>query len=336
MNKIIIDLDSFSGLATVDTEATPQEIEKLLNEQGFTVGIGEMEPAEKFPLRDYLHGEYCLEPYLAGQDLSWICASVEASLVDGGKHQTVKTPRSAAGPDLRYMLMGGKAKKGKIVKADLRIKKLPAERIAATFKASDTKSACAAVASQLHDFNEASWVRIWPEQESEGATLSLAFEAEIGIASKRMEIFEDALSADFKKIAAPKGYPDGSYESSAPPLPFAASNDDEGDKKELQLVFGLTWPQIGDFVTEVFKRSQGIYKCKIAIAKAMHQSGVLVLQAYSSDNTSWVAQETQELVDMIVRGDGAIYELRGFTDRQLHEKIMLQKSKLSQLLGNDK
>lgn len=107
----VIDADAGATLAAIDRAAQPH---------GLT--LGPLSPrAWALELATFLEGPYAgLRPALGGR-LEPLCLSLEAILPDGIPFVSKASPRSAAGPDLDALILGGEGRFGWVSRATLRL-----------------------------------------------------------------------------------------------------------------------------------------------------------------------------------------------------------------------
>jgi alkyldihydroxyacetonephosphate synthase len=121
----LIDLDETSRLATIEAGANGPIIEEQLNRQGFTLGhypqsfelstLGGWIATRSSGQQSYYYGR--IEDLFAG-------GHVETPL---GALELAPVPASAAGPDLRQMVLGSEGRLGVITRATVRVRPMPGE-----------------------------------------------------------------------------------------------------------------------------------------------------------------------------------------------------------------
>jgi len=138
----LLDLDETSQLATFEAGITGPEIEKRLNARGYTFGhfpqsfeystLGGWIAARSSGQQSYYYGR--IESLFAG-------GHVETPL---GALELPPHPASAAGPDLRQMILGSEGRLGLITRAIVRVRPLPEEESFQAFFFHDWESGAAA------------------------------------------------------------------------------------------------------------------------------------------------------------------------------------------------
>ena len=139
----LLDLDETSQLATFEAGITGPEIEKILNARGYTLGhfpqsfeystLGGWIATRSSGQQSYYYGR--IENLFAG-------GHVETPL---GALDLPPHPASAAGPDLRQVILGSEGRLGLITRAILRVRPLPEEESFHAFFFHDWESGAAAV-----------------------------------------------------------------------------------------------------------------------------------------------------------------------------------------------
>ncbi|OGO29774.1 MAG: FAD-linked oxidase [Chloroflexi bacterium RBG_16_54_18] len=122
MNKLL-DLDTVSHLATIEAGACGPEIERQLRQQGFTLGhypqsfelstLGGWIATRSSGQQSYYYGR--IEDLFAGGHLESPVGSLDLPSL----------PASAAGPDLRQLVLGSEGRFGLITRAVVRVRLIP-------------------------------------------------------------------------------------------------------------------------------------------------------------------------------------------------------------------
>lgn|GEM_PF-914808 len=109
-----------SGVVEADAGVTLAAIDRAAEPHGLTVGA--LSPkAYALELAAFLEGPYQgLRPVLGGR-LEPVCLALEAVLPDGIPFASKPSPRSAAGPDLDALILGGEGRFGWVSRATLRL-----------------------------------------------------------------------------------------------------------------------------------------------------------------------------------------------------------------------
>lgn len=113
-------VEAQSGVIEADAGVTLAAIDRAAEPHGFTVGA--LSPrAYALDLAAFLEGPYAgLRPVLGGR-LEPLCLALEAILPDGLPFASRPAPRSAAGPDLDALLLGGEGRFGWVSRASVRL-----------------------------------------------------------------------------------------------------------------------------------------------------------------------------------------------------------------------
>ncbi len=119
----LLDLNEENLEATFGAGASGPQIEESLNAQGFTLGhfpqsweystLGGWIVTRSVGQQSYHYGR--IEPL-------FVCGHMETP---SGPLDTLRVPKSAAGPDLRHLILGSEARLGILTKATMRIRQLP-------------------------------------------------------------------------------------------------------------------------------------------------------------------------------------------------------------------
>lgn len=100
----------------------------------FGLSVGPLSPAAMhLTLADYLEGPYAGLRSIPGGRLEPICTKLVAVLPDGRRLETPDAPRSAMGPDLSALILGGHGRLGLVTRARVRCYPLPEADLRATF-----------------------------------------------------------------------------------------------------------------------------------------------------------------------------------------------------------
>jgi FAD/FMN-containing dehydrogenase len=115
-----MEIDKTSLLVTVDSDQTISELEKELNREDFTLNYLPV-PTSNILLADVLNERL---PNLYGDvygGIEDLCVQVRLAQPDGSVWENVLAPRSATGPNLKKIAIGGGESFGIIVQATLRV-----------------------------------------------------------------------------------------------------------------------------------------------------------------------------------------------------------------------
>ncbi len=125
-----------------------QQLEDRLRAHGLS--LGPLTPAAmQLPVAEFLEGPYAGLRAIAGGRLEPLCARLVAVLPDGRRLETPDAPRSAAGPDLAALVLGGHGRLGLVTQARLRCVPLPEADVRWTFSVPSPSAFVAAVARAL-------------------------------------------------------------------------------------------------------------------------------------------------------------------------------------------
>lgn len=100
----------------------------------FGLSVGPLSPAAMhLTLGEYLEGPYAGLRAIPGGRLEPVCSKVTGLLADGRRVETSDAPRSAAGPDLLGLFLGGHGRLGLVTQARVRCFALPEADVRAAF-----------------------------------------------------------------------------------------------------------------------------------------------------------------------------------------------------------
>ncbi|MCC6337888.1 MAG: FAD-binding oxidoreductase [Myxococcales bacterium] len=109
-----------------------QRLDDRLRTFGLTVGP--LSPsAMQLTLGDFLEGPFAGLRAIPGGRLEPLCTRLVAVLADGRRLETSEAPRSAAGPDLSALVLGGHGRLGVVTRARVRCFPLPEADVRATY-----------------------------------------------------------------------------------------------------------------------------------------------------------------------------------------------------------
>jgi len=175
MNRIIT-LNEKASTVTVQVGIIGEHLERELNRHGYTMG--------HFPSSIYCStlGGF-LAARSAGQ-LSTLYGKIEdmvvrlqAVLPDGTILQTVRTPRSATGPDFDQLMVGAEGTLCIITQATMRIHLAPAARTFASFIFPDMKTGVDAIRLFMRRGVRPAAVRLYDETDTALSMLAIGMEA---------------------------------------------------------------------------------------------------------------------------------------------------------------
>ncbi len=161
------------------------ELEARLKERGATLGwqpplsarrtIGDLLEHAADGLRSPLYG-----------DIRQNCVAVTACLADGTRVSTLDVPRSAAGPDWKHLLYGGRGEPGRMEAVTLRVYPVPQARETIAFRFEGLGAAVEAIPGLLHRGATPATGVLVPRDTS--FLLFLAFEGRKALARARLAI----------------------------------------------------------------------------------------------------------------------------------------------------
>jgi FAD/FMN-containing dehydrogenase len=100
----------------------------------FGLTVGPLSPAAmQLTLGEFLEGPYAGLRAIPGGRLEPVCTRLVAILADGRRLETSEVPRSATGPDLSALVLGGHGRLGLVTSACLRCYPLPESDVRTTF-----------------------------------------------------------------------------------------------------------------------------------------------------------------------------------------------------------
>jgi len=129
----MVEIDYKSLLATTDTDVMVEEIEELLNKEGYTLNYFAV-PHNQILLADVLNDRVpnLYEDAFGG--IEDICVGIRIARPDGEIFENLLTPRSATGPNLKKLSIGSEEWLGIPIQATLRISPLPAKKLIAAIR----------------------------------------------------------------------------------------------------------------------------------------------------------------------------------------------------------
>lgn len=208
-------VDAQSGTVEVGAGITLGALDALLSNQ--QLSLGPLSPrAKKLTVADFLEGpDAGLRAIPGGGRVEPICLAITAVLAEGRVYRSHPSPRSAAGPDLVALMLGGQRRLGVITEATLRCFPFATARKSQVFSFPSADSFVAAVLASLADGVWLEAVRV--ETRADRAQVELnclgtpdAVERDLSTLGRRA--FDvggrptGRLSGEFP-IAAPAGHP---------------------------------------------------------------------------------------------------------------------------------
>lgn len=192
-----------------------QTAEAALREQGLTLGA--LPPgALGLTLARFLEGPYAGLRAVSGGRLEPICQAVSGVLGDGRVLSTPDSPRSAAGPELMALVLGGEGRLALVTRATVRCFPWHDARRSAAFAFASAGHAVAALRAVLSDGVLPEWAAL----DAQGLTVGLAGA-------------ESALERDVATLQRRAGQHGGRAQAAS-----LAASDQGGVERE------ATWPEI--------------------------------------------------------------------------------------------
>jgi len=116
-----------------------QTLDDHLKSHGLT--LGPLSPAAmSMQLGDFLEGPYAGMRSIPGGRLEAVCTSLSALTSDGRRFETSRSPRSAAGPDLSALVLGGHGRVALVTRAVVRCVAYPERDVRMTFRFPDASA----------------------------------------------------------------------------------------------------------------------------------------------------------------------------------------------------
>ncbi len=278
-------IDGYSGLATVSADRTPDWIERALNEEGFTAGLWTV--GDETPLESYLNGEFILEPYLKYGDIHDLVAALSVRLSDGRQAETFLSPRSAAGPNLRYWLMGQRRENVKPLSAVLRVRPLPQAAQRSAFLADSAEEAFGVLREEVQDGNRPDLIRTYDPDSirhmagGEGRRSLVLFgyegdRADVAFRMERLTKRFQAIRGQALEIASDAG----AFMNEATPPPLFGPIRKE-QHPEVRVHSAFRWSRIPPLMEDFQRRAQGIYPVQLSLTGLWHEGGLISMRLLS-------------------------------------------------------
>ena len=173
MNRTI-DIDECNLMVTVEAGKRGSDLEKELNERGYTLG-NSPQSLDRSSVGGWLStratGQFS-SLYGGIEDLTVRFAAVLAS---GEVIQTQFAPRSAVGPDLRHVFLGAEGTMGVITDVTLKIFPLPQKRVLQAIRFRSVESGLKAMQAMMQGRLRPFLVRFYDEDEAPHAMKDSAF-----------------------------------------------------------------------------------------------------------------------------------------------------------------
>ena len=317
MHKLAYKLDAVSDLMTVPASARPSEAEALAGEHGFTLGF--FGDGDDKAFADYFSGWLALEPYLKYGDTHDLLAALGVRLEDGRMARTFLTPRSAAGPNLRYLLTGNAGGEFSFEEATLRLRPAPELCLRSGRGFDDLYRALKLVREEVQALNRPQVIRLFlPDGSREdfigdgrAALAFIGYEGsgdDVRFSFERME--RNAEKAGGVLIEDKSGAKDFLDPDAFPPL-FAPVGD--GLEAAVIAHVSLSWSRFIPFVEELRNRAGGIYVVQVSLTGAWHTAGLVsvrMLKDRDADFQGLGDRLAGDILDLCEFFDAGVLELR--------------------------
>jgi|GEM_PF-5384598 len=326
MEHVPFKLNKYSYLAEVPVEFTPAEIEASLKGAGVSAGIIDFD--DQLPLRDYLTGERALEPYLKFGDIHEMVAAIEAKLADGRKASTFLTPRSAAGPNLRYLLTGHHNHGPTPLRATLRVRDLPEVSLRKAVFMEFRDEAVSLFREQIQNKNRPQMMRIYSPE---------ILTADLGDRNTRqLVVFEysgETFDTEFRFNRTLKALEAYSYEDLGEHEELARFRDSnktlpifgelvKEQHPEVIIHISVVWSKLIPMLLELERITGGIYPVRTTVSGAWHEAALLSVRLLSFEgerDRSLIANEVNDLLSLFTKFKAGILEItptRGRIDKK--------------------
>jgi len=253
-----------------------RDVERRLRVKGFTLGwppatgrqetFGELLEARAEGLRSCLYG-----------DLAANCIGVEAVLANGQPVASKIVPRSAAGPDWKYLLLGGQSLTGRISSATLRVYPVPATVVVRTYTLPPV-DAVRALADILHRGAIPAVAALVPEAGQ--LRLLLTFEGEARLCQARADI-----AHRFCRAAGATPLDDGvtSRWVAAADALFQGATDAHPEEAALLLEPSARLEAGWALLPRLIERVMALPTARFCVTHARHASAALLIDAAGID-----------------------------------------------------
>lgn len=237
-------LDTQSGLVQVGADASLAQVEALAQTHRLT--LGSLAPGGlDMTVAAYLEGAPRGLKAIRGGRLEPISFDLELATSEGVRAQTPKSPRSAAGPDLMALVLGGQGVRARVVSATLRLE-----------EARDTRRTLAL------EFPDADSAQAWLfDALSAGAQLSLV----------RRQVFPDSVALEVECVGN-----SASVERESKWLTHhALGQGGRAGVRTLQAVSG-PWAQTSwDGLERAFAQGASVELARLALSSVWYRGGAL-------------------------------------------------------------
>jgi hypothetical protein len=309
------ELDATSGLVRVKTAHTPGDIERALNKKEYSIGV--WPEADEAPLVRYLRGDRALEPFIKSGDIHDLLAAVTVRFPDGRNGQSFLAPRSAAGPDMRYLLTGRHGLGPEIESATLRIITAPRARERRAYLTERTV-ALGLVRKQIQAQNRPTVLRLYNAEQmgftvenDRDCLLVVGYEGEPVDVAFRMGRMEMAALEVQAQTAPPTQLPPSVDDTAQMPQLFAREPGDQ--KPEVVLHLSIWWSRAQSLIRELVDRASGVYPLQVTVTGGWHEAALISAQVLSYEeerDRNLLAREVGDLIDILKRHQAAVLGLR--------------------------
>ncbi len=315
-HHIEYELDRQSMLLTVSGELRWLELEAELQQKGFTLGyIGS---DEELTIADAFCGGYALEPYLKHGDSQSLLAAVKVAFDSGEIAETVLSPRSAAGPGLRYLLTGNKQWGGDIRRFTLRVQSLPEQGRVTTLAFRFVDDALACLRRQVQEKNRPQFVRLYDaessqalflegEEQSDRCVLQIGYEGDPHVVDFCTTRFVQAL-----KDLSVERLDDVFYDGPLSGLALFAPPKEE-QQAEVQLHVSIRWARVSAMLRELTRRAAGIYPVQTSLTGCWHDAALYSMRLLSYEGERdrvLISKEVEDLLQLLNDVQAVVLELR--------------------------
>jgi FAD/FMN-containing dehydrogenase len=154
-----------------------QTLDDHLKPHGLT--LGPLSPAAmSLQLGDFLEGPYAGLRSIPGGRLEAVCTSLSALTSDGRRFETSRSPRSAAGPDLSALVLGGQGRVALVTRAVVRCVAYPERDVRMMFS---FPSAAAFVSAMQRAVAEGLWPwRVHVEPRGQSLSVEVRWASSVG------------------------------------------------------------------------------------------------------------------------------------------------------------
>lgn len=158
-------LDSHNLLATFGAGTNGYEAEMMVQDEGLTIGHWP-QSIELSTVGGWVATRASGQYSTAYGNIEDVVHSLEAVLPDGSIYRSRATPRAAAGPDLRHLLLGGEGVTGLVTKVTFSLRPLPEQGVRQAFHFEDFDTGLSAIREVIRPGWLPPVVRLYDGRES--------------------------------------------------------------------------------------------------------------------------------------------------------------------------